>query len=141
MREIKFRGKPFNGKWRYGNYAHIKKDFSTVKAGHYISNSVGAPFAFLVRPETVSQFTGLKDRNETEIYEGDILRLNQQYSYYVSFENGCFYLYHTELKDETGEDYRWGPIFRLEKLGFQVEVIGNIYENPELLKHKEVKND
>lgn len=62
-REIKFRGKTIIGEWVTGCYTHLKKDFGTVRQGHYISNKAGAPFAFMVRPETVGQFTGFKDKN------------------------------------------------------------------------------
>lgn len=124
MREIKFRGKLISGEWVYGNYSHIKKDFSTsrVKKGHYISNSVGSPFAFLVRPETVSQFIGLLDKNGKKVFEGDYLRTkfgvgqvcwDEQYLHY-------YILFDSENSDGSESlDIGWSK---------EVEVIGNIYE-------------
>ncbi len=73
MRHIKFRGQTIGGEWVTGNLSILEKDFSsTVKKGYYISNSAGAPFAFMVRPESVGQLTPFKDLKGKEVYIGDI---------------------------------------------------------------------
>ena len=66
------------------------------------------------------QFTGLKDKNGKEIYEGDIFK-KSNYFYQVVFEDGMFGVW--------TKNYGWKV---LTKFKF-IEVIGNIYENPELL--------
>jgi len=77
------------------------------------------------------QFTGLLDKNGKEIFEGDIV--NAQYnicSYFkkvcVYFENGCFYVDDKNPKQNLSIDY----FFREKK---EIEVIGNIFQNPELV--------
>ena len=80
---------------------------------------------------TVEQYTGLKDKNGREIYEGDIVTLNGEWEEIehgdcsiVTFENGCFRV-GNGYENEAGSylsDWR---------------IIGNIHENPELLKEKE----
>ncbi len=124
-REIKFRGQCITGKWYYGNLAIAKKDIDHVKAGSYISNSVGCPFAYHIRPETVGEFTGLKDKNGVEIYEGDKWQ-RDIYIGIVEFRFGgwCF----TEHDDSGCTSY---PSF-YTNCGDGV-VIGNIHETPELL--------
>lgn len=79
------------------------------------------------------QFTGLKDSNGTDVYEGDLVKLTEQYIYEVRFEDGKFVGYH--IKQEWG---RWGDLKRLSDPDFahrHHEVIGNIYQNAELLTH------
>jgi len=66
----KFRGLTPNSGWVYGNLTVLKKSIHPAP-GTYISNEYGAPFAYIVRPETVGQFIRLHDKDGTEIYDGD----------------------------------------------------------------------
>lgn len=84
--------------------------------------------------EFFEQYTGLKDKNSKEIYEGDILKFRGR-AYGVKFDNyGQFYM---ENKNyhwlENGYSFRSVDIWCAE--GILVEIIGNIHENQELLEH------
>jgi uncharacterized phage protein (TIGR01671 family) len=72
----------------------------------------------------IMQFTGLLDKNGKEIYEGDIVRSEQwePSTYKIAFDRGAFYL--ATKNDEEVADIKYAERF---------EVIGNIYDNPELL--------
>jgi len=78
-REILFKGKDFGGKWHEGNLAVLKEDVviggCTVKAGSYISNEYGLPFAYPVVPSTVGQYTGSVDDKKKRLFEGDLVSL------------------------------------------------------------------
>ncbi len=126
MREIKFRGMTLSGDWVYGNLAVLPASRHSVPAGCYISNRVGSPFAYQVRPETVGQFTGLCDKNGKEIFEGDIVET------LICFgPAGEEHRNITVTYDELGQISIQLWVFNEKQIHWPT-VIGNIHQNPEL---------
>ncbi|MED5046487.1 YopX family protein [Bacillus siamensis] len=144
MREVKFRGMGINGEWYCGNLSIIKQRIKSmgIDPGSYISNKAGVPFAYSVRQETVGQFTGLKDKNGREIYEGDIVRNHRDNSNEL-----LEVLWQEEVAEQASYGIYWTkevPGFRFKRIKrglttvfvahVDLEVIGNIHQNPELLE-------
>lgn len=123
-REIKCRGRRIdNGEWAAGHYLTRRtKDYGLQ---HMIS--VQDMWGFHeVDPQTVSQYTGLHDRNGKEIYEGDLwISRPHGAPYVVKWHDTGWYLFRYKTKLYDNADGL--------KLG---EVIGNIYEHPHLLGEK-----
>ena len=127
MRTIKFRGqKTTNGVWVYGSLVYSNE----IQTAIYFQTGSGLVKSMewvYVNPETVGQFTGLYDKNEKEIYEGDILKvqgLGEKIE--VRFVRGVFaFLWNGDLDDEApinSPTQEWA------------EVVGNIHDNPKLIK-------
>lgn len=133
-REILFRGKDkVTKKWVYGDYTH-NEGLNT----HYISRNVNntSRKAWEVDPNTIGQYTGLKDKDGNKIFEGDIVHLKGDgfdgkevgidYHRVVTFHDGTFCLsvgggLHVPINDYGHGLEEW-------------DVVGNITDNLELLK-------
>src|SRR5690554_4719399 len=127
MREIKFRGlKDSTNEWIYGSLVLNEVSNSLIiPIGKYISSPEMAHKGVWVKTYTVGQYTGLKDKNGKEIYEGDIVSYFGL-KYEVLFKNGAFGWM------EDGEFYSFNEMARSEFNKF--EIIGNVYEDLELLE-------
>lgn len=133
-REIKFRGRRVdNGEWIFGSLL----DGDIIVAGPVDADGdyIGLGEWSSVDMETVGQITGLKDRNCKEIFEGDILKIPDLYEtpentttkyHYeaVVFDEGCFRSGNSRIPLTDEWDY----------LRDESEVIGNVWDNPELLE-------
>ena len=125
MREIKFRAIGISGNVHYGNLSIIKTDFNGIKAGSYISNDAGRPFAFIVRPETVGQFIR-NDQYGKEIYEGDLF-MNGESIRIIEMNRG-----NTQaITPKRTESILLSFIIKSNPKN---KVIGNIHQNPELFQ-------
>ena len=142
MREIKFRGfLEIQKRWAYGNlilystgtkYIVENKLFS--EDGHHLMYDPADEPVF-INQDTVGQYTGMKDFNGKEIYEGDIIKINEEECYSgehvgdVCFLDvgGCWYI--NGVRDGLADINR----------NYWIDVIGNIYENPEPLERSRIE--
>lgn len=148
MREILFRGKRVDiGEWIEGFLLKLDDDVYIVPI--YNDTNLSTPvFLFLcgaifkINPNTVGQYTGLTDKNGKKIFEGDIIHLYAgehsisrykgiDYNALVIFKDGGFCAI-----DGTADDYSLRRYSFVSK-NLYCERIGNILDNPELLKEAE----
>lgn len=128
-REIKFRGRPTGkgGVWMIGIGA-----YKTHTAEHLVLNAKGDS----VEVVHLCQYTGLKDKNGKEIYEGDILSFtvfdafggDRQYRGAVRYCGSCFMIW-LSLDGDDCLDLDW-----VIEQDDELEIIGNINDNPEIIK-------
>lgn len=126
MREIIFRGKRVDGYgWIEGDLIHDVAEHNRPRINIQYEYSTGTFYhcgAPRVIPETVGQFTGLYDKNNKKIFEGDILRNTLGELFIIEFPT----------PNEDSEDYREKFLYPMPWKEYR-EIIGNIYDNPELL--------
>lgn len=132
MRDVLFRGKAYGFGWKYGDISC--NNLFLIQDGKMIISESGR--RYYVYPESVGEYTGLTDKNGNRIFEGDILSAHLdtvfpeiESRFLVKFEHGAFL-----LMDKKGLFCDFGGDF--EK---QFEVIGNMYDNPELWKWSDDK--
>ena len=128
-REILFRG--FNNKhkeWRYGYY-FVNRGQHFIVEDKIEKNPILSEEDFAVNPETIGQYTGLKDKNGKEIYEGDIVIIGEKLKAKVIYYDGAFRM-QSEFSPTPIDTTDMGYMMR----EFSVRVIGNIHDNPELIK-------
>lgn len=129
MREILFRGKTESGEWVYGGFCY----------GNNRNESIICPrndFSKEVIPETIGQYTGLTDKNGKKIFEGDIV---------IELDGGMDGIPRMVVWDEVWMQFECPLVRRHWAYGRNcgrlwlmrdrdIEIIGNIHDNPELLK-------
>ncbi|MCM1170200.1 MAG: YopX family protein [Bacteroides sp.] len=131
-REIKFRGRSLSGEWLYGDLVCRCGDVHV-----FPEDGVDSIDNYEVDPDTVGQYTGLKDKNGREIYEGDILNnYDEPNPLVVKWDEGGSRFGLFNLDDDCESDFTSVEV----RLGLVVdaEVVGNIHDNPELLEGKEL---
>ena len=141
-REIKFRAKAINneffqGEWVDGYYTKV------LWSGNLVDVITDGAHEIPIQIETLGQFTGLHDKNKTRIYEGDIVRMS--YVAEICTDDDCYeeegkYVGVAAITANKGVclnpcvknglyNTKYKPLS-----AYRSEVIGNIYDNPELLK-------
>ena len=129
-REIIFRAKCF-GNWRYGSYVHFDKkpthDCCNCNYKDFIvtNEEDGEHYYPITGLSSIGQYTGLKDKNGKKIFEGDIVEFTNLDlpNMVIRFDNGSFMF--CEDENSTYEEVR---------MTYTVEVVGNIYDTPDLMK-------
>ena len=127
-REILFKAKrKLNGKWVFGSLISIGNDWCQIITANTEYDDISQSMSRVIT-DTVCQFTGLTDKNGTKIFEGDIVKVD------IFTKNYCIVF---------GESEKWGASFQYksdysiyyltENFAKDCVVVGNIYENPELL--------
>ena len=127
-RKILFRGKRANSRWVYG----LLVVSENIKPAIYYEEGKGLAKQFdwcYVKPDSIGQYTGLKDKDGNKIFEGDIVLIGEKLKAKVIYYDGAFRM-QSEFSPTPIDTTEMGYMMR----EFSVRVIGNVHDNPELIK-------
>ena len=153
MREILFRGKRIgDGKWEKGSLMYNGSQIYIAKHTSFTLDELDY-VAEEVNPETVGQYTGVKDNKGKMIFEGDIVKVREDYGdelYCIKWDDEQCMFCPLFMEEEPFADEDEGKMIRAYKINIldwtndmtmftvdedtRYKVIGNIYDNPELLR-------
>ena len=129
-----FRGKKSDdSEWAYGAFM-ISGDEYRIATSYLKDSEEDLPImtaAYIVDPHTVGQYIGLLDKNKEEAFEGDIYKIGERlYKIVYDVNQACY----CGLRIDANDPHKWGITYDLMK---NAEIVGNIYDNPELLEKTE----
>lgn len=145
-REILFKAKrKDNGEWVEGNFITNERNENQKYIGYIFDehNGVVEDFDIVeVDPETLCQYTGLTDKNGRKIWENDIVTITLECDdYLIPSETGIveysYGQYELKVKAPDGQEAYSNLINKLSETPFEIEKLGNVFDNPELLEGKE----
>lgn len=143
-RRILFRGKLKSGEWASGNLNVDSKGICIIRPGKNVVGKYGR-----VNPETVGQATGILDKRARDIFEGDILKIHHKTplpvdmypQFWTPRIGGTYHVGLAVVKyDKKQSAFRAFPVDRpwyACQIAYPDEIVGNIYDNPDLLKQGE----
>ena len=148
MRERISRGKRVdNGEWVEGFYVNVPEHYKHEMSGKSYIVSVNNGLFMEVVPETVGDYTGVRDKNDKRIFEGDIVRLHYFYTAYDYNTLGAYEeedtlvatirIWDMGVGFDRADGKGCGYLHELiESPQDEIEVIGTIHDNPELLEEE-----
>jgi uncharacterized phage protein (TIGR01671 family) len=141
MREILFRGK-FGNEWKYG-FLSIEPQGLVIKEPYKNDSSN----VWHIESDTIGQYTGFTDKNGAKIFEGDILAFDDMdgskgiYEVFWDGNNGKFAIAASGNRNYVDDFELFDELFERNEYFKLFEVIGNIYDSPELLKDETMTLD